>query len=111
MPKNNFYISFSVWLVILPFLGVPIAWKNILVLLSGLFLLLVSLGPTILKKLQTKPKIKKKKENLEQKTNLSPSLPKSYDGTSNPTYIKEGEEKKEELRFSDENNSPPAPLL
>lgn len=99
MPKNNFYISFSIWLIILPFLGVPIAWKNILVLLSGLFLLLVSLGPTILKRLQTKPKIKKKKEYPEQKTNLL------------PPYIKEGEEKKEELRFSDENNSPPAPLL
>lgn len=89
---KNFYISFAVWLVILPLLGVPIVWKNILVFLSGLFLLLVALGPLILKKLQVKPKTKKS------------NLP-------NPPYIKEeikekveGEEKKEELRFSDNEN-------
>ena len=54
--KNNFYISFGVWLVILPLLGVPIVWKNILVLLSGIFLILVSVGPIILKKLQSEEK-------------------------------------------------------
>ena len=79
--KNNFYISFGVWIIILPFLGVPGTWRNTLVFLSGLFLVLTALGPTILKKLQTKPKTKK--------TNLP-----------NPPYIKEGEEKKEELKFS-----------
>jgi len=56
--KNNFYISFGVWLVILPLLGVPIVWKNILVLLSGIFLILVSVGPIILKKLQSEEKEK-----------------------------------------------------
>lgn len=59
--KNNFYISFGVWIAILPFLGVPGTWRNTLVFLSGLFLILVSFGPTILKKLQTKPKVKKEK--------------------------------------------------
>jgi hypothetical protein len=93
MHKNNFYISFGVWLVIIPILGLPIVWRDTLVFLSGLFLILVSLGPIILKKLQqSKPKIKRKQE-----------LPK------------------EELRFSEKetisppisngDNSPPAPLL
>lgn len=81
--KNNFYISFAVWLIIIPLLGVPIVWRDGLVFLSGLFLLLVSFGPAILKKLQPKVKTKRKQE-----------LPK------------------EELRFSNnEDNSPPTPLL
>lgn len=54
MYKNNFYISFGVWIVILSLFGIPGAWKNILVFLSGVFLILVSVGPVILKKLQTK---------------------------------------------------------
>jgi len=58
MHKSNFYISFGVWLFILPFLGIPGSWKNVLVSLSGIFLVLVILGPTILKKLQPKPKSK-----------------------------------------------------
>jgi len=83
MNKNNFYISFAVWLIIIPLLGVPIVWRDGLVFLSGLFLLLVSFGPAILKKLQPKVKTKRKQE-----------LPK------------------EELRFSNnEDNSPPTPLL
>lgn len=68
--KNNFYISFGVWLVIIPLLGVPIVWRDALVFLSGLFLILVSLGPTILKKLQTKPKPKKKQELKFSETKL-----------------------------------------
>lgn len=59
MPKNNFYISFGVWIIILPLLGIPSTWKSSLIFLSGLFLILVSLGPVILGKLQTKEKPKK----------------------------------------------------
>lgn len=84
--KNNFYITFGVWLVVLPFLGIPGVWKSGLITASGLFLILVSIGPVILKKLQTesqsqpKPRLKKKQSN--------------------------------ELRFSDnENHLPRAPLL
>jgi len=58
--KNNFYISFGIWIAILPFLGIPSAWRYGLISLSGLFLVLVALGPTILKKLQPKVKAKKK---------------------------------------------------
>jgi hypothetical protein len=82
MHKNNFYISFGIWLIVIPLLGVPIAWRDALVLLSGLFLLLVSLGPTILKKLQTKSKRKI-----------------THPPTPSLTTI-EGEKEKEELRFS-----------
>ena len=62
--KNNFYISFGVWITIIPFLGIPGTWRNTLVALSGLFLILVSLGPTLLKKLQGKSKIKKKQNKF-----------------------------------------------
>lgn len=82
MHKNGFYISFGVWLIVIPFLGVPIAWRDALVFLSGLFFILVSLGPTILKKLQTRPKRKKD-------TTSSPSLP-----------LAKGKGEEEELRFS-----------
>lgn len=58
--KNNFYISFGIWLAILPFLGIPGIWKDTLVFISGMFLILVSSGPMILKKLQTKTKPRKK---------------------------------------------------
>jgi len=82
MNKNNFYISFGVWLVIIPLLGVPIVWRDALVFLSGLFLLLVSFGPTILKKLQPKVKNKNKKELpneelrfSEKEATSSPALP------------------------------------
>jgi hypothetical protein len=71
MHKNNFYISFGVWLAILPFLGVPGTWKNNLVFLSGVFLILMSVGPVILKKLQTKPKIKKKQESSKEELKFS----------------------------------------
>ena len=80
MHKNNFYISFGIWIAILPFLGIPGTWKNILVTLSGIFLALVFSGPMILKKLQVKPKPKKKQE-----------LPK------------------EELKFSSDNDINPKP--
>jgi hypothetical protein len=56
MHKSNFYISFGVWLFILPFLGIPGSWKNILVSLSGIFLILLLVGPKILNSLQVKPK-------------------------------------------------------
>jgi hypothetical protein len=88
MNKNNFYTSFAVWLIILPLLGVPIAWKNILVFLSGLFLLFVALGPLILKKLQMRPK----------KKITHPPTP------SLTTREGETEKKVEELRFSDNEN-------
>ncbi|MFH0804136.1 MAG: hypothetical protein V1896_00865 [Candidatus Zambryskibacteria bacterium] len=70
MHKNNFYISFGIWLIIIPLLGIPIDWARILVFLSGLFLILVSLGPVILKKLQVKPK--KKQDSPKQELKFSP---------------------------------------
>jgi len=71
MHKNNFYISFGVWITILPFLGIPGTWRNTLVVLSGLFLILVSLGPVILKRLQTRSKSKKKRELPQEELKFS----------------------------------------
>ncbi|NLE07304.1 MAG: hypothetical protein GX627_01690 [Parcubacteria group bacterium] len=61
MHKNNFLISFGIWITILPFLGVPGSWKNTLTFLSGIFLILVFSCPIVFQKLQIKPKIKRKK--------------------------------------------------
>lgn len=65
--------------MIIPFLGIPGAWRNTLVTLSGLFLVLVALGPILLKKLQTKPKAKprKKAELKFSDTPLPTSAPQS----------------------------------
>jgi hypothetical protein len=60
---NNFYISFGIWLTVLPFLGLPGVWRNALVSLSGMFLLLVVLGPMIFKMLKPKGRPRKKKDN------------------------------------------------
>jgi len=59
MSKNNFYISFGIWVAIIPFLGIPRTGRDVFVVLSGLFLVSIFYGPTILKKLQTKSKSKK----------------------------------------------------
>jgi hypothetical protein len=75
--KNSFYVSFGTWIAILPFLGIPGSWRNMLVFVSGIFLVLVSIGPTILQKLQTKPKSKPRKR---QKKTEAPSLVVSSEG-------------------------------
>ena len=82
MNKNHFYTSFGLWLIILPFFGIPGSFKEVLVFASGLFLILVSLGPIILFKLQSKPKPKPKRVVSKKITSES------------------------ELRFSGESTSP-----
>ncbi len=62
MYKNNFYISFGVWITIIPFLGIPGTWRNTLVFVSGIFFILVSVGPIILEKLQPKIETEIEKE-------------------------------------------------
>jgi len=87
MRKNNFYISFGVWLVIIPLLGVPIAWRDALVFISGIFFILVSIGPIVLEKLQVKSKKKQDNHN-----------------PLNPPYLK-GEKEEALNTFSKEDNS------
>ncbi|MBN2094147.1 MAG: hypothetical protein JW740_02135 [Candidatus Zambryskibacteria bacterium] len=55
MHKSNFFISFAIWLIILPLLGIPGDWKNILMFLSGILFLLVLLAPIMTKKLEDSP--------------------------------------------------------
>jgi VIT1/CCC1 family predicted Fe2+/Mn2+ transporter len=64
MHKNSFYITLGIWITILPFFGIPGSWKNFLVSLTGIFFILVFLGPAILQKIQTKqqPKETRKEE-------------------------------------------------
>jgi hypothetical protein len=81
--KESFYISFGVWLAIVPFLGIPGTWRNTLVTLSGVFLILVSLGPIILKRLQTKPKPRtRKKAELKFSDTVSTNISQSEPGTT-----------------------------
>ena len=49
------YIYLAIWLMIIPFLGIPILWKNILVFATGLALLVKLLSPIIIKKIGEKP--------------------------------------------------------
>ncbi len=58
--KANFYISFGIWLAIIPMLGIPGVWKNWMMGISGLFLVIISLGPILAKRLQTKGRPRKK---------------------------------------------------
>ena len=76
MGKNNFYIFLGAWIAILPFTGIPGVWRNGLVSTSGLILILVVIGPTILKKLN------KQKTKRRSKTSAD-----SYIGDSNATSI------------------------
>ena len=59
--RNTFNISFGFWILILPFLGIPIFWKTLLICSSGLLLILVGIGPSLLIALKEKPKTQKKK--------------------------------------------------
>ncbi len=89
MQKNNFYISFGVWIVLIPLLGIPSIWKNYITFLSGLFLILVSVGPSLIKKLQVKNTTKKKTiKNISQEENSY----KSEELTFNDQFKKETEE-------------------
>lgn len=54
--RSNFFISLGIWIALIPFLGIPRGWRDGLVVATGLFLLVIFLGPIIIKKLQTKPK-------------------------------------------------------
>ncbi len=68
MSKNSFYISFGIWIAVLPFLGVPNNWKTILTIASGLLVVVVNAAPIILKKVQSKPARARKKP--ESKANI-----------------------------------------
>ena len=61
--RNNFYISFGIWVAILPFIGVPSIWKTILIVVSGIFVSVLNLTPLILKKLQ-QPKQRSRKKQI-----------------------------------------------
>jgi len=50
--KNRFYISFGIWIAILPHLGVPSVWKTGLITASGLFLSFTFVLPLLLEKLR-----------------------------------------------------------
>lgn len=76
----------------MPFLGIPGTWRNTLVTLSGLFLILVSLGPTILKKLQTKEKSKKRQTKINPKnTPLQDDSLRFSVPVENENQIKDGQ--------------------
>lgn len=59
--RNTFNISFGFWILVLPFLGIPVFWKTLLICSSGLLLILVGIGPSLLSSLKEKPKNQKKK--------------------------------------------------
>lgn len=64
--KNSFYISFGIWIAIIPFFGIPGVWKNALMAVSGIFLIIISVGPILLKKIQSQVKGKPRKRAVKQ---------------------------------------------
>lgn len=52
-------------------MGVPNLWRNILIVASGIFLVIVFAGPIVLKKLQSKKPKKKKEIKVENKIDSS----------------------------------------
>lgn len=87
--KNSFYTSFGIWLVVVSLLGVPIVWRDALVALSGIFLILISIGPAILRKLYIKPKQKRKQEKSEYQNSHTPPYLKESGGEVNVSSNKE----------------------
>lgn len=69
--RENFYISFAVWLCLLPFFGIPSTWKTGLMFASGVLLLLVNVGPIIFKNIQPKPKLRKRQSKVQNAPILS----------------------------------------
>ena len=74
--RENFYISFGIWIALLPFLGIPSIWKNGLFVASGILLIIISTGPILFKavqpksKLKSKPKLKQSRVVLENTTDI-----------------------------------------
>lgn len=71
--RNTFNISFGFLIVVLPFLGIPVFWKTLLICSSGLLLILVGIGPSLLSVLKEKPKIQKKKITVAPQAPLESS--------------------------------------
>lgn len=110
MSKNSFYISFGIWIMIIPFLGVPNTWKTILTVASGIFILVVNGSPIILKKVQGKPARTRKKP--ESKANIiAPKEESKTDDAQTPSgvvseYMQEVKlPEREGLRFGESNQS------
>jgi hypothetical protein len=73
MTKNSFYISLGVWLIIVPILGIPGVWRYRIIELTGLFLVIHSAWPAILKRVSQKPRIKKPKvESKKEESVVEP---------------------------------------
>lgn len=77
--RSHFYISFGLWIALIPFLGIPSVWRNYLILASGLFISLLSLTPILLNKLQTKPKVVRKKKEVLEKSPYQNDLPNPFE--------------------------------
>ncbi len=59
--QSHFLISFGLWIIIIPFLGISSVSKNYLNIISGLFLLFFVLSPIVFNKIEVKQKVKKRK--------------------------------------------------
>jgi hypothetical protein len=106
MSKNSFYISFGIWIAVLPFLGVPNNWKTILTIASGLLVVVVNAAPIILKKVQSKPTRARKKSESKANIIAPKDEPKKEDSeTSNGVVSEYMQEvpvvKKDEIKFEE----------
>jgi hypothetical protein len=55
--KNNFYPIAGLLVFVIPFLGLPGGWRNLLLSALGLAIFIYSIWPSVSRWLTTKPKI------------------------------------------------------
>lgn len=54
--KNNFYSIVGILVFIIPFLGIPVSWRDAILSLLGFTIFIFSIRSSIMRRLTTKPK-------------------------------------------------------
>jgi hypothetical protein len=99
MTKNNFYISLGVWLIVIPILGIPGVWRYRIIELTGLFLVIHSAWPAILKRVSQKPRVKKAKIEKSNDGKIEEIKPESI------VFHPEEPEEPKKIEIAEENVS------
>lgn len=53
--KNNFYLNIGIIIFTIPFLGIPVDWRNWVVSILGFAIVIYSVWPSISVKISKKP--------------------------------------------------------
>lgn len=94
---NNFIIYFSIWIILVPFFGIPNVWRNYIISLSGFILFCIYIYPIILKKVSVKPPTRKPRAKIVTPKEVSTS-PSSLETVPEESAIPSI--KKDDLKFT-----------